>query len=126
MKGGVSRSHESQRDFLLTLFNRNGGPKIRERDTQIRMSVTFKDNDVDSDFSLRLVLSESQIKSWFSSESGLRKKAAVNRVIKKGFTELSQSIDIQDNEEGDQDQNQGVVESGGPPPGLNCFFLLKL
>jgi hypothetical protein len=34
----------------------------------------------------------------------------VNRVVEKGFTELSQSIDIQDNEEGGHDQNEGVVE----------------
>jgi hypothetical protein len=37
-------------------------------------------------------------------------------VIEKGFTELSQSIDIQDNEEGGRDQNEGVVEKGDPPP----------
>ena len=78
VKGGVFKT--SQRDFLLSLFNNNGGPKIRERDTHIRMANTFKDKDEDSDYSLRLVLSESQIKSWFSSETGCRKKAAVNRV----------------------------------------------
>jgi hypothetical protein len=50
--------------------------------------------------SLRVVLSESQIKVWFSSESGHRKKAAVNRVFEKGFTELSSSIDLQDNQLG--------------------------
>ena len=80
------------------------------------MVTTFKDKDEDSDFSLRLVLSESQIKSWFSSETWYHKKAAVNRVIEKGFTELSQSIDIQDNEEGGHHQQEGVVESGAPPP----------
>ena len=58
------------------------------------MVTTFKDKDEDSDFSLRLVLSESQIKSWFSSETGCRKKVVVNRVIEKGFTEFSQSMDI--------------------------------
>ena len=63
-----------------------------------------------------LVLGESQIKSWFSSETGCRKKTVVNRVIEKGFTELSQSIDIQDNEEEGHDQNEGVVEAGAPPP----------
>ncbi len=57
-----------------------------------------------------------QIKSWFSSEAGRRKKAAVNRVIEKGFTELSQSLDLQDNQEGGHDQNWGVVETGVPPP----------
>ena len=36
VKGGVFK--KSQRDFLLTLFNNNGGPKIRERDTHMRMS----------------------------------------------------------------------------------------
>ncbi len=30
----------------------------------------------------------------------------------EGFTEISQSIDIQDNEEGGHDQNKGVVEEG--------------
>jgi len=49
---------KSQRDFLLGLFNNNEGPKIRERDVQIRMTVTFKDKDEDSDFSVRLVLSD--------------------------------------------------------------------
>ena len=83
---GPSRS---KRDFLLSLFNNNGGPKIRERDTHIRMTDTFKDKDEDFDYSLRLVLSESQIKSWFSSETGRRKKAVVNRVIEKGFTEFN-------------------------------------
>ncbi len=58
----------------------------------------------------------SQIKCWFSSETGRRKKAAANRVIVEGFTELSQSIDIQDNEEGGHDQNKGVFEAGGPLP----------
>ncbi len=80
---------KSQRDFMLTLFNNNGGTKIRERDVQIKMEATFKDKDEDSDYSLRLVLSESQIKTWFSSESGHRKKEVVNRVFEKGFTELS-------------------------------------
>jgi hypothetical protein len=78
VKGGAFK--RSQRHFLLTLFNNNGGPKIRERDTQIRMVETFKDKDEDSDYSLRLVLSESQIKSWFSSETGHRKKETVNRI----------------------------------------------
>jgi hypothetical protein len=58
VKGGAFK--RSQRDFLVALFNNNGGPKIRERDTQIKMSTTFKDKDEDSDYSLRLVLSESQ------------------------------------------------------------------
>ena len=79
------------------------------------MVTTFKDKDEDSDYSLRLVLSESFIKSWFSSETGCRKKSVVKRVIEKGFTELSQSIDMYD-EEGRHDQNGGVVESGSPPP----------
>jgi hypothetical protein len=111
VKGGVFK--KSQRDFLLTLFNNNGGPKIRERDAHMRMKEKFKDKDEDSDLCFRLVLSESQIKSWFSSEAGRRKKAALNRVIEKGFTGLSQSI--QDNEEGGHDRNE-VVEAGGPPP----------
>ena len=112
---GVKRGafKKSQRDFLLTLFNNNGGPKIRERDAHMRMKTKFVDKDEDSDYCFHLVLSESQIKSWFSSETGRRKKAAVNRVIEKGFTGLSQSI--QDNEEGGHDQNEGVVEAGGPP-----------
>ena len=69
VKGGVFK--RSQRDFLLTLFNNNGGPKIRERDAHIRMTDTFKDKDEDSDYSLRLVLSESQIKSWFCPRQGV-------------------------------------------------------
>ncbi len=92
MTSGVFK--RSQRDFLLTLFNNNGGPKMRERDSQIKMESTFKDKDEDSDYSLRLVLSESQIKSWFSSEVGPQKKTTVNRVFDKRFTEVSQSIDI--------------------------------
>jgi hypothetical protein len=80
------------------------------------MAATFKDKEEDSDFSLCLVLSESQIKLWFSSEAGRRKKSEANRVIEEGFTELSQSIDIQDNEEGGHDQNKGVVEAGDPAP----------
>ncbi len=112
VKGGVFK--KSQRDFLLTLFNNNGGPKIWERDAHMRMTTKFVDKDEDSDYCFHLVLSESQINSWFSSEAGRRKKAEVNRVIEKGFTGLSQSI--QDNEEGGHDQNEGVVEAGGPPP----------
>ena len=119
VKGGVFK--KSQRDFLLTLFNNNGGLKIRERDAHFKMKEKFKDKDEDSDYSLRLVLSESQIKSWFSSESGRRKKSAVNGVFEKGFTELSQSIDLQDNQEGGHDLNGGVVEEGAPPPPpLSC------
>ena len=57
----------------------------------------FKDKDEDSDLSLCLVLSETQIKSWFSSETSQLQKVVVN--IEKGFTEISESIDIQDNEE---------------------------
>ena len=101
----------------MTLFNNNGDPKIRERDTHNRMVTTFKDKAENSDFSLRLVLSERQIKSWFSSETWCHKKAVVNRVIEEGFTEFSKSIDIQDNnEEGGHDQNEGVGEVGVPPP----------
>ena len=43
VKGGAFK--RSQRDFLLTLFNNNGGPKIRERDAQIKMAATFQDKD---------------------------------------------------------------------------------
>ena len=108
---------KSQRDFLMSLFNSNWEKtKTRQRDDHNMMVTTFKDKDEDSDFSLRLVLSETQIKSWFSSDPGCRKKEEVNRVIEKGFTELSQSIDIQDNEEGGHHQQEGVVESGAPPP----------
>ncbi len=81
VKGGVF--NKSQRDFLLRLFN-NGGPKIRERDAHNRMVTTFNDKNEDSDnsdFSLRLVLSETQIKSCFLSEAGRHKKAAVNRAM---------------------------------------------
>ena len=113
----VGSFKKSQRDFLLVLFNNNGEKtKIRDRDTHNMMVTTFKDKDEESDYSLRLVHSKSQIKSWFSSETGYRKKSTVNRVIEEEFTELSQSIDIQDNEEGDQ--NGGVVEEGPPPPPL--------
>ncbi len=114
VNGGAFK--KSQRDFPLTLFNNKGGPKIRERDAHTRMKEKFKDKEEDSDFCYGLVLSESQIKCWFSSEAGRRKKAAANRVIVEGFTELSQSIDIQDNEEGGHDQNKRVVEAGAPPP----------
>ena len=65
---------------------------------------------------MRTPITLSVSSAWFSSEAGRRKKAAVNRVFEKGFTELSQSIDIQDNEEGGHDQNEGVVEAGAPPP----------
>ncbi len=80
----------------------------------MRMKTKLVDKDEDSDYCFHLVLSESQIKSWFSSEAGHRKKETVNRVIEIGFTGISQSI--QDNEEGGHDQNEGVVEEGGPPP----------
>jgi hypothetical protein len=63
-----------QRDFLLSLFKNNGGPKIRERDIQIRMVVTFKDKDEDSDFSVRLVLSESQSSRGFRPREGVGRK----------------------------------------------------
>ena len=43
VKGGVFK--KSQRDFLLTLFNNNGGPKIRERDAHMRMKQKFMDKD---------------------------------------------------------------------------------
>ena len=82
----------------------------------MRMKTKFVDKDEDSDYCFHLVLSESQIKSWFSSETGRRKKVESNRVIEEGFTELSQSKDIQDNEEGGHDQNKGVVEAGAPVP----------
>ena len=39
VKGGAFK--RSQRDFLLALFNNNGGPKIRERDAQIKMAKGF-------------------------------------------------------------------------------------
>jgi hypothetical protein len=129
VKGGSL--NKSQRDFLLRLFNNNEGPEIRERDTHNRMVTTFNDKNEDSDFSLRLVLSENQIKSWFSSEAGCRKKTAVNRGREQGFTEISQSIDMEDNnEEGGHDQNEGVPEEGvppplpppSPPPPINYFF----
>jgi hypothetical protein len=124
VKGGAFK--KSQRDFLLTLFNNNGGPKIRERDAHIKTVTTFKDKDEDSDYSLRLVLSESQIKTWFSSESGHRKKSVVNRVFEKGFTDLSQSIDIQDNEEGGHDKTEGVTHDQNEWELLLRLFLLLL
>ena len=113
VKGGAFK--RSQRDFLLSLFNNNGGPKIG-RGTLTSAWRTLSRTRMRTPITLRLVLSESQIKSWFSSEAGRRKKAAVNRVIEKGFTGLSQSIDLQDNQEGGHDLNGGVVEEGAPPP----------
>jgi hypothetical protein len=53
VKGGVFK--KSQRDFLLTLFNNNGAPKIRERDAHMRMKEKIKDKDEDSDLCFRLV-----------------------------------------------------------------------
>ena len=64
----------------------------------------------------RCVSRETQIKSWFSSKTMNRQKVVVNRVIEKGLTGLSESIDIQDNVEGGHDQNEGVIEVGAPPP----------
>jgi hypothetical protein len=60
----------------------------------MRMKEKFKDKDEESDLFFRLVLSESQIKSWFSSETVRRKKETW----------------------GGHNQNEGVVEEGGPPP----------
>jgi hypothetical protein len=45
VKGGAFKKF--QRDFLLTLFNNNGGPKIRERDAHTRMKEKFKDKEED-------------------------------------------------------------------------------
>ena len=88
---------------------------VLPQDNQV-LSSTGRCRDVHNN-SLRLVLSETQIKSWFSSESGYREKAVVNRVIDKGFTEFSQLIDMEDfNEEGGHDQNEGGPEEGVPPP----------
>ena len=88
---------EVPKGFSTDTVQQQRGPKIRERDTQLKMVATFKDEDEDSDLSLCLVLSETQIKSWFSSETSQLQKVVVN--IEKGFTEISESIDIQDNEE---------------------------
>ncbi len=45
------------------------------------------------------------------------KKSTVNRTREQGFTDLSQSIDMLDNnEEGGHDQNEGVPEEGVSPP----------
>ncbi len=43
VKGRVFKKF--RRDFLLTLFNNKGGPKIRERDTHMRMKTKFVDKD---------------------------------------------------------------------------------
>jgi hypothetical protein len=115
-QGNLFRGQERKEMFFPTTIKFFPTPRDVTVVTQIKMVSTFKDKDEDSEYSLRLVLSESQIKTWFSSESGRRKKAAVNRVFEKGFTELSQSIDLQDNQEGGHDLNGGVVEDGGPPP----------
>ncbi len=47
---------KSKWNFLLTLFNNNGGQKIRGRDSKIRMKDTFKDKDEDSEVSDQVVL----------------------------------------------------------------------
>ncbi len=67
MKGGSFKKF--QRDFLLSLFNNNGEKtKIRESETHNMMVTTFKDKDEDSDFSLRLVLSQLQFLAFHHTE----------------------------------------------------------
>jgi hypothetical protein len=55
------------------------------------MKMLFCEKGDESEYSARLVLSESQIKSWFSSEAGQRKKrgqVVATRVIDQALTEL--------------------------------------
>ncbi len=59
VKGGAFK--KSRRDFLLTLFNNNGGPKIRERDAQFRM-VLFSRTRMRTPISLS-VLSSVKVRS---------------------------------------------------------------
>ena len=72
VKGGAFK--KTQRDFLLTLFNNNGGPKIRERDTHFKMKEKFKDKDEDSDYCFHLVLSESQTRGFRPRQGAGRKR----------------------------------------------------
>jgi hypothetical protein len=94
VKGRVT-FQKSQKDFLLSMFDFKGGFKIRERDAHNRMKELFTDKGEDSPYSVRLVLNETQIKSWFSSEASRRKKKAASMVIERGLTELRAAIDLE-------------------------------
>jgi hypothetical protein len=118
-KGG-GHFQKSQKDFLLELFDNPGGYKIRERDAHERFKMRFTDKGDESPYSVRLVLSEGQIKSWNSSEASRRKKLAASRVIDRGVTELSAAMDLEEggddvpeDDDAEAPTGNGAEEGGG-------------
>ena len=114
-KGGAFE--KSQKEFLLMTFN-NEGYKVRERDALKRMQERFTDNDPNSPYSARLVLSEAQIKSWFSSEAARRKKLALIRVFDKGLTELGAAMDLEKGSGDLPEENEGGADGNGVGEGV--------
>ena len=60
----------------------DGGYKVKESEAHAKMREQFNDKNADAPFSKRLVLTQTQIKSWFSTEKA-RRTAAGKRLVAK-------------------------------------------
>jgi len=74
--------------------HKNGGHKVRESEARIKMQELFTDTSPTSEYSSRLVLKESQIKSWFSQECRRRKLLIGKTVVERGVSEMCASNDV--------------------------------
>jgi hypothetical protein len=95
---GVTHSKftAAQITFLRDMFDahKNGGHKVRESEARVKMQDLFADTSPTSEYSSRLVLKESQIKSWFSQECRRRKLLIGKTVVERGVSEMCASNDV--------------------------------
>jgi len=91
-----SKFTAAQITFLRNMFDahKNGGHKVRESEARIKMQELFTDTSPTSEYSSRLVLKESQIKSWFSQECRRRKLLIGKTVVERGVSEMCASNDV--------------------------------
>jgi len=118
----VGRKHTKftpvQVDFLRSMFDAHlhGGHKVKESEAHESMKTKFNDASTDSPYAKKLVLTKSQIKSWFSTEKGRRtaagKRLVAKNVIERAATELA-AAEMEETAGGGQRGEEGGVAGGG-------------
>jgi len=110
---------ETQIQFLRRMFDAHldGGYKVKESEAHAKMREQFNDKNADAPYSKRLVLTQTQIKSWFSTEKSRRtaagKRLVAKTVIEKAATEVAAQMHVPDSEEADEEAGGQGSEVGG-------------
>ena len=93
-QGGGARRTPAQIEFLTGCFD-CPGYKMKENEARAEMNFFFNQMADTEAYSKRFLLSEKQIKSWFSSEKRRRCLKALNNLAQKLQTELQSELAVE-------------------------------